>query len=192
MNAAHAHAHARAIRAAPVRFLSAGDFHFGPGPLQVRTLLGTCVAITLWHPARHIGGMCHFVQPRRTGAHSTERLPAGRYADEVMGLFADRLRATGTAPAQYVVKVFGGGNMFPDRMANVDCRRDACTERGRASCRTVGCQNIRIARELQRAGGYSIAAENVGGHGSLQLLFDLGTGAVAVKRFECEPLQAGL
>jgi chemotaxis receptor (MCP) glutamine deamidase CheD len=68
--------------------LHAGDFHFGSGKIRIRTLLGTCVAIAIWHPTRRIGGMCHFLLPTRRRSESTEGAAAGFYADEVMGLFA--------------------------------------------------------------------------------------------------------
>ena len=39
--------------------LGPGDLYFGRGEHQVRTLLGSCVGITLWHPRAYLGGMCH-------------------------------------------------------------------------------------------------------------------------------------
>ena len=69
-------------------FLQPGDFHFGAGRTRISTLLGSCISITLWHPARLIGGMCHFMLP-------TRGLPGGvpldgRYADEALALFDRR------------------------------------------------------------------------------------------------------
>ena len=46
-------------------FLQPGDFYFGEAGTRIRTLLGSCVAITLWHPILHIGGMCHIMLPER-------------------------------------------------------------------------------------------------------------------------------
>ena len=40
-------------------FLQPGDIHFGGADTRIRTVLGTCVAISLWHPVRQIGGMSH-------------------------------------------------------------------------------------------------------------------------------------
>jgi hypothetical protein len=48
----------------------------------LRTLLGSCVAITLWHPTRRIGGMCHFLLPERK--RRTNEPPDGRYGDEAV------------------------------------------------------------------------------------------------------------
>lgn len=43
--------------------LKPGDFYFGGGATRISTLLGSCVSMTLWHPRRKIGGMCHYMLP---------------------------------------------------------------------------------------------------------------------------------
>jgi len=163
-------------------FLPAGQVYFGQGHVRVNTVLGTCVAITLWDPAARRGGMCHYLLPAR----GNTRLPAdsapGYYADEVMRLFANQLTATRTLASMYVVKVFGGGNMFPDRLTDPDCRNQVCSDAQRAICYSVGCQNISAARRLLASHGFSIMFEDVGGHGSRQLLFDVWSGDVWVKQ----------
>ena len=40
-------------------FLQPGELWFGDEQTRIRTILGSCVAVTLWHPGRRIGGMCH-------------------------------------------------------------------------------------------------------------------------------------
>src|SRR5439155_18563598 len=40
-------------------FLQPGEWYFGDADTRIRTLLGSCVAITMWHPRRCLGGMCH-------------------------------------------------------------------------------------------------------------------------------------
>jgi len=43
--------------------LGPGDLYFGDRRTRIRTLLGSCVAVTLWHPKAQIGGMCHYMMP---------------------------------------------------------------------------------------------------------------------------------
>jgi chemotaxis protein CheD len=168
--------------APPDIFLAAGQFYFGQGRVRVKTLLGTCVAITLWDPTTRRGGMCHYLLPARGSTPSTTNSAPGHYADEVMGLFANELLATRTSAGMYVVKVFGGGNMFPDQLTDPDCRKQSCSDARRAKCVGVGCQNISVAHQLLASHGFSIAFEDVGGHGSRQLVFDVWSGDVWVKQ----------
>ena len=91
-------------------FLQPGDFHFGGGRTRLSTLLGSCISITLWHPRRLIGGMCHYMLPGRSRAADAPL--DGRYADEALALFDQAVARVASRPADYQVKVFGGGNML--------------------------------------------------------------------------------
>jgi chemotaxis protein CheD len=171
-------------------YLPAGHFHFGAGRVRVHTLLGTCVAIALWNPARKIGGLCHYLLPsRRPGP--PEDAPPGLYADEVMGLFDRALTQSGTQAADYVVKIIGGGNMFPGRLLRGGCRGDKCTAAQMAACQSVGCKNISVARTLLGARGFVIAAEDIGGRGSRQVVLDLSCGDLWIKRGAAIGVSAG-
>lgn len=162
--------------------LRAGDFYFGSGNRRVRTLLGTCVAITIWHPARRLGGMCHFLLPTRWRSESRAGSAPGLYADEAMALFADALAASHTQAREYVVKLFGGGNMFPCQLQVSACRKKVCTDSLRRECSNIGCRNVIAARQLLTHNGYAVPSEHIGGHGSRQIVFNLGTGDVWVRR----------
>jgi chemotaxis protein CheD len=163
------------------KHILAGDFHFGGGGVRALALLGTCVAIMAWHPARKIGGICHFLLPSRPQGNTTVHAP-GMYADGVMGLFETALSKTQTLASDYVIKVAGGGNMFPDQSKNSGCRAGNCDDESRTDCRSIGCNNIKAARSLLDGAGFSIASESVGGHGSRQVIFNLSTGDVFVRR----------
>ena len=66
---------------------------------SLRTLLGSCIAITIWHPGRRIGGMCHFLLPSR--ARRPGDALDGRYGDEAMEAMMDLLKLTQTKPSEY-------------------------------------------------------------------------------------------
>ena len=143
-------------------FLKAGEFYFGAGQVRISTLLGSCVTVTLWHPRRQLGGMCHFMLPGRP------RLPGkpldGHYADEAFALFDQAISRRGTRAGDYEAKLFGGGNMFPHAFT--------------AANQDVGSQNIQVARELLASRGISLVSENVGGAGHRKLYFDIWSGEV--------------
>lgn len=163
-------------------FLPSGQFYFGSGNVRVLTLLGTCVAISIWHPVRRIGGMCHFLLPARRPNTALDDSMPGLFAEDVMGLFGSALRASHTLPHEYVVKVAGGGNMFPDQLTPAACRDGVCTDARRSGCQSIGCKNIEVARTLLGAAGFVIASENIGGHGSRQVIFELWSGEVWIRR----------
>ena len=93
-------------------FLQPGDLFVGDFNFQIRTILGSCVSITLWHPRLRVGGMSHFLLPTRGGLLKSEELD-GRYGDEALSLMINELKAAGVKHTQCEAKIFGGGNMFP-------------------------------------------------------------------------------
>jgi len=145
--------------------LNPGDYHFGSGQTRIATLLGSCVTITLWHPLRRIGGMCHYVLAERRVniRHANHGELDGRYADDAMAMFLRDIRAAGTQPEEYEAKLFGGGNMF-------NC--------GGGDTMQVGARNIARGRELLAAYKFNLLAEHVGGNGRRKLYLDLRNGHV--------------
>ncbi|MGE0082772.1 MAG: hypothetical protein AB7U81_15970, partial [Thiohalomonadaceae bacterium] len=150
-------------------YLQPGGFYFGKGDVRVHTILGTCVAITLWLPARKTGGMCHYLLPRRP-RHSNE--PPGLYADEAMMLFMREVQRLGHPAQEYDVGLFGGGHMF--RVA-ATCPFD------------VAQMNIDAGWRLLRAHGFRVAMEHLGGIGHRRVVLDLDAGRVSVEQFDLSP-----
>jgi chemotaxis protein CheD len=152
------------------RFLNPSEFHFGGGNCQIHTLLGSCVAITLWHPTRHIGGMCHFLLPELQITSQVTTLPSmlnGRYADVAMTLFENAIRKYGTNMGEYQAKIFGGSNMIVK------------SEKLESEC--VGAKNIAAAVRHLDERGVPILVSHVGETGHRRIVFDLSTGDVWVK-----------
>lgn len=141
--------------------LASGEFYFGGGTTRISTLLGSCVSITLWHPRKHIGGMCHYMMTARKYENAGEL--DGRYADEAFRLFLQGVERAGTRPAEYQAKLFGGADMFG-------------TAKG--SPMNIGERNVAFGRELLTSHGITLVAEHIGGSGRRKLHFDLWSGDV--------------
>lgn len=91
--------------------LMPGQWHFGQSGL-LKTLLGSCVGITVWHPLRGFGGMCHYLLPSRT-RKGGEPLD-GRYGDEALELLVQQMRRVGTRSQDYIAHLYGGADTMPD------------------------------------------------------------------------------
>lgn len=140
-------------------YLQPGQYWFGSGAVRVRTLLGSCVAITLWHPHERLGGMCHFLlpEPPPSQAAFARGAPDGRYATDAMRWLAARIGARGMRCGAFEAKLFGGGRMF-DAGGSV--------QEG----------NIAMARALLARYRVGVRAEHLGGEGHRHLVFDVATG----------------
>lgn len=149
-------------------FLGPGDLYFGDRCTRIRTLLGSCVAITLWHPVALIGGMCHYMMPTRHG-HTAHHDLSGRYADEALTILLHEIHASHTSPHEYQVKMFGGGNQFPGHHAiAVD----------------VATRNIDAGLHLLTEQGLELTSVHLGGTGHRQVVLDIWSGDVWVRHSE--------
>lgn len=144
--------------------LMPGQWHFGQGAL-LKTLLGSCVAITLWHPIKRYGGMCHFLLPSRStrGAGPLD----GRYGDEAVELLLQSIQRTGTKPSEYQAHLYGGADTMPDGV-NIKFN--------------VGERNIEMGWSLIDKHGFQMQDVDVGDCVPRTVTIDLPTGRVEVKR----------
>lgn len=156
-------------------FLLPGEYFVGGPEYRIRTLLGSCVSITLWHPVRRIGTMSHFLLSARNSA-SEEGLNS-RYGEEALALMLAELRAMGVDPAECQAKIFGGSKMFPgleDRKAG-----------------NIGRQNGEVARRLLRAHGIPVVSESLYGVGHRNIIFDVSSGNVWSRQAQPEEASGG-
>lgn len=152
-------------------FLQPGEVYFGDMDTRIRTLLGSCVAITWWHPNRKIGAMCHYLLPDRPRTQKKlEQALDGRYAEEAFDIVMRYISKEATFPGEYVVKMFGGGNMLaPAKLTN-----------------SVGERNIEFGKSWLAEHGFTVSREHLAGEGHRNIVFDLETGDVWVK-FQPQP-----
>ncbi len=141
-------------------FLNPGEIGCGFGHEVFGTLLGSCVAITLWHPARRFGSISHFILPDAPGTKKA----GGKYGTSAFEHQKRDLIRHGVNIRQCVAKIFGGGQMFSN-----------------SGVQDIGLRNIAMARKLVTDAGLGISAENVGGEGYRRLYFDVDTGEVWIK-----------
>ena len=153
-------------------FLQPGELWFGASPACVRTLLGSCVAITLWHPQRKVGGMCHYLLPapptvRRGDDREPQSVADGRYAEGAINWFLECLRDLGAPAKEFQVKMFGGGAQFT-------------TSRGRIDG-GIPDSNVAAGHTLLARHGFVLSAEQIGGCGRRHVIFQLATGDVWIR-----------
>lgn len=148
-----------------------GEFYFGQGDIVVKTLLGSCVAATLWHPRLHIGGMCHVVIP-----DDNENVKAldcdSRYAGCAMQKFMAKVQASGMPPKQFQVGLFGGGKMFStvNNQPGLD----------------IGARNADMMQRLLKKHGFSIDMKDVCENKYRHVFMELANGEINVRAMDVE------
>lgn len=135
---------------------------------RMRTVLGSCVAITMRAPRLGYAAMVHCVLPRAGVAAAALRgREALRYVDTAVEILLDAFRRHGARVEELEVKLFGGADGLAGQMP----------EGGYA----VGRKNIAAARDVLKAKGIVPVAARVGGRNGRMVEFDTGTGEVCVR-----------
>ena len=144
-------------------YLLPGQLHVTADPCQIRTILGSCVAICLWDSHQHIGGMNHFLLPASSEGHPA----TARCADVATKTLLDKLQALGCRVPHLQAKVFGGSSMFQKQ-----------DRRGMS----LGEQNVTAALELMTNAGIPVVVQETGGRRGRKIMLNTDDGIVWCQR----------
>jgi chemotaxis protein CheD len=153
-------------------FLNPGDFAFGDEGTRIRTILGSCVAVTFWHPGLRLGAMCHYLLPARGPSQNEPH--GGKYAEEVIPIIAAHFAGKGLQPSAIQVKMFGGSNMFPGLSLGESLN--------------IGTKNIHTGLAVLTRCGFGILNYDLAGGTNRTVVFDIGSGEVWVRQGQGPPL----
>ncbi len=142
-----------------------GQMHLGTQVASLRTLLGSCVAITLWHPQRRIGGMCHYLLPQRP--HRASEPPDGRYGDEAVQAMVDGMRRWQVRSEEFTAHLYGGADTMPE---------------GAGAKFSVGERNIEIGWSLIDRFGFQLQGVDVGEDIPRTVTLSFSDGEVEMRR----------
>lgn len=144
-------------------YLKPGEVVVSLQPLLVSTVLGSCVAVTMFSPKRRFGAICHAMLPVNEGRESDLR-----YVDTAIRYLYDRAVEHG-AGGDLVVKLFGGAQLLDmDKQSPVKA--------------SVGEQNIVRAEAVLAALGLTVSARDTGGPAGRKLFFCTRDGHVFMRR----------
>jgi chemotaxis protein CheD len=144
-------------------YLYPGDAFVSDSSVELTTILGSCVAVCLWDPMLHFGGMSHYLLPASPLGQSASL----RFGDAAIPALLSSLERLGSRRANVQAKLFGG--------AAVNASTQARAGAG------LGMRNVEMARRLLGDHGIRITAEDVGGTVGRKLRFHTEDGVALVK-----------
>ena len=126
--------------------------------------LGSCIAICLYDPATHIGGMLHYQLPDSKMDSDRARKKPLMYADTGTKLLIDQLVKMGADKTRMKVKIAGGAAMNTGPKGF-----------------NIGKRNYLAARKIMWNNGMFIDAEDTGGFSPRNMYLNLANGDVTVR-----------
>lgn len=136
-----------------------GQSLFAREPARLTTILGSCVAVTLYSPRRRLGMLSHVVLPKSKGNASN---PA-KFADTAVPHMLSTLKSQGVELRELTAKLVGGACMF-----------------GNGACVQIGESNVQAVDQALESAGIRIAGRDAGGTSGRRICFDLATGGITV------------
>jgi chemotaxis protein CheD len=127
----------------------------------VTTILGSCVAVCLRDPKTMIAGINHYLLPANPLRGQSDL----RYGNTAIEQLIDQMVSHGAATSRLAAKVVGGASVMTAFSAR----------------RSIGEQNVEVARELLKKFAIPVVAEQAGGQRGRKLLFHTGNGCAYSK-----------
>jgi len=163
-------------------FLHPGQIIVTDDVKPVMTILGSCVALTVYSPEKKMGGIFHALLPeyrekRRIIKNSPPVSPDPDYVDYSFYYIRNRFSELGINIMNTRLMLFGGGDVLQPLSP--------------ARKGTVGRKNIEVIKSILEAEGLKVAAEDTGGIKARKVIFYPSSGKTSVEYIKCDIPAAG-
>jgi chemotaxis protein CheD len=163
----------------PHLYLKQGEMSILETPALVSTILGSCVAVTLFNARLGIAAISHALLPhckQRTYQNKLTDLLANdcarcqeafKYVDCAVCMMVEAFSRFGIRPGETQVQLHGGARMF--------------SSGNQLSSLPVGLQNSAVAKKVIADHGLALSVCDIGGSAGRKIFFNTRTGGVSLR-----------
>ncbi|CAM5204213.1 chemotaxis protein CheD [Alishewanella longhuensis] len=157
----------------PRIFLAPGEYWFGVAQQdEIVTVLGSCVAVVLWHPASCFLALSHYLLPVRPAPHHDTMLSGmGYYGEQILPFLIKQAALNGITAATLKGAIIGGA--------------ESIATQALASPYRVGVNNVNFAQQFLFDVGIKIQQQDVGGIFARKLIVKAADGCVQISVLDC-------
>lgn len=138
-------------------YLYPGKIFCSKQPHEVHTILGSCVAVSLWDVTLLYSGINHYMLPQKENATSF------KYGNVAIAELIKQMTNMGSARGNIKAKIFGGSELSDSN-----------------GLFNIGARNIVFAKNMLKNEGIPIVSFSVGGHVGRKVIFYTASGEVLV------------
>lgn len=143
------------------KFIHVGEIHVAKNPIEIATVLGSCVGICFFDRAEKIGALNHYLLPLWNG----NGLQSPKFGNISIPKVIDQMLNAGCTKRNMEAKLFGGANINQTSIENM----------------MIGRKNIIIAKEILAKNNIPITAEDTGGLKGRRIVFVSNTNHVYLR-----------
>ena len=144
-----------------------GEFYVSREPVQIMTVLGSCVSACIRDPLIAVGGMNHFMLPVgdsvRAGSWGGDDGAVNRFGNYAMESLINAIVSLGGVRSRLEIKLFGGGRVL-----------EISTD--------VGANNVSFVLDYLETEGLPVTSMDVGQNYARKLLYEPATGRARMKK----------
>ena len=134
---------------------------------ELKTFVGSCVALCLFDTVSKIAGMAHVMLPKKnSNKQFTEKNEMGKYADEALTYMLSNMIRRGADPARICAKMAGGATIFAHESEN--------------SVFNVGTRNIAYLKQILKNNHIPLLSEDTGENFGRWVRFNLRSGEMTI------------
>jgi len=151
-------------------YLMPGEIHFSLNPVQVITILGSCVSVTMFCRSLHVGSICHAMMPTSNDQFTEKPNPKNdfRYVDRSIEWMMAQFHQVGAPPDDIEVMILGGSHILSSPITE-------------DTTPSVGMKNIETALKAVKGLGLFLRTLNVSGNRGRKVIFNTATGEMTLQ-----------
>ena len=135
--------------------------------VELKTFVGSCVALCLFDPVSKVAGMAHVMLPKNGGViDQNTKSYGGKYADKAIELMLQNMVSMGAQQARIRAKIAGGASIFSHE-----------SEEGIFN---IGSRNIAAIKQILMENHIVIQSEDTGENFGRWVNFHAGSGDMTV------------
>lgn len=152
--------------------LQPGDVYFSQ-PFEndttktLKTILGSCVAVTIWHSESKTAGMCHYLLAQEADSSKvTQVMQKYRYGEEALNYLLKKMTLLHPLD-EYDLSLIGGSNMYPSLIQP-----------------SIGEANVKFAQDWAKSNKLTFNHQDTLGNNGRSLALNLITGDITIKTYK--------
>lgn len=143
-------------------FLNPGELIFSKKPVVVKTVLGSCVAVTLFDKVNRWGGMCHYLLP----VSPSDEHNSTKYGNVAIKMLLNKfVKRNNSKKEDLIASIIGGAFIIFDEREIF----------------FIGDRNVEIATEILRKEKIFVKQMHTGGENGKKVYFNTATNLLKVE-----------
>ncbi|WP_198149785.1 chemotaxis protein CheD [Colwellia sp. MT41] len=136
-------------------------------PKELKTILGSCVAVIVWHAKSKTAGMCHYLLVQEAEkSKSSQVIQTYRYGEQALDYLLKRMASLHPLE-EYELALYGGSNMYPS-----------------VTYPSIGKVNVMFAKNWAKKNKLTFCQQDTLGHHGRSVTLELTTGGITVIKYK--------